>query len=93
MKKHFILIINFFYLNDKLQKRLIEDFAESLEEASEILGVQSNDLPKAVQKFFEEWKSQQKKARQLSLRTHIRQPTTRPSRTRCLKLQRTNTRG
>jgi alanyl-tRNA synthetase len=32
-----------------------------LSEASEILGVQSNDLPKAVQKFFEEWKSQQKK--------------------------------
>ncbi|DAC64611.1 MAG TPA: hypothetical protein HA240_01260, partial [Candidatus Thalassarchaeaceae archaeon] len=32
-----------------------------LSEASEILGVQSSDLPKAVQKFFEEWKSQQKK--------------------------------
>ena len=32
-----------------------------LSEASEILGVQSDDLPKAVQKFFEEWKSQQKK--------------------------------
>ena len=32
-----------------------------LSEASEILGVQSDDLPKAVSKFFEEWKSQQKK--------------------------------
>ena len=32
-----------------------------LSEASEILGVQSDDLPKAVQKFFEEWKSPQKK--------------------------------
>ena len=32
-----------------------------LSEASEILGVQSSDLPRAVQKFFEEWKSQQKK--------------------------------
>ncbi len=32
-----------------------------LSEASEILGVQSDDLPKAVQKFFQEWKSQQKK--------------------------------
>ena len=31
-----------------------------LSEASEILGVQSDDLPKAVQKFFQEWKSQQK---------------------------------
>jgi alanyl-tRNA synthetase len=32
-----------------------------LSEASDILGVQSDDLPKAVSKFFEEWKSQQKK--------------------------------
>jgi len=32
-----------------------------LSEASEILGVQSDDLPKTVLKFFEEWKSQQKK--------------------------------
>ena len=31
-----------------------------LSEASEILGVQSDDLPKAVMKFFQEWKSQQK---------------------------------
>jgi alanyl-tRNA synthetase len=31
-----------------------------LSEASEILGVQSDDLPKAVNKFFQEWKSQQK---------------------------------
>jgi alanyl-tRNA synthetase len=31
-----------------------------LSEASEILGVQSDDLPKAVTKFFQEWKSQQK---------------------------------
>ena len=39
----FDAIINFFYLNNKLQKRLIEDFAESLEEASEILGKQKAD--------------------------------------------------
>ena len=32
-----------------------------LSEASEILGVQSDELPKAVSKFFEEWKLQQKK--------------------------------
>tara|TARA_B100001142_G_scaffold231785_1_gene229989 strand:- start:3194 stop:5401 length:2208 start_codon:yes stop_codon:yes gene_type:complete len=32
-----------------------------LSEASEILGVQSDDLPKAVMKFFQEWKLQQKK--------------------------------
>ena len=37
-------MINFFYLNGKLQKRLIEDFVESLEEASEILGKQKADL-------------------------------------------------
>lgn len=39
----FDAIINFFYLNDKLQKRLIEDFAESLEETSEILGKKKAD--------------------------------------------------
>ena len=32
-----------------------------LSEASDILGVQTDDLPRAVLKFFEEWKSQQKK--------------------------------
>ena len=36
-------VINFFYLNGKLQKRLIEDFAEAKEEASEILGKQKAD--------------------------------------------------
>lgn len=40
----FDVMINFFYLNGKLQKRIIEDFAESLEEASEILGKQKADL-------------------------------------------------
>jgi len=39
----FDAIINFFYLNGKLQKRLIEDFAEAKEEASEILGKQKAD--------------------------------------------------
>ena len=39
----FDAVINFFYLNGKLQKRLLEDFAESLEEASEILGKQKAD--------------------------------------------------
>jgi uncharacterized protein (UPF0332 family) len=33
----FDAMINFFYLNGKLQKRLIEDFAEAKEESSEIL--------------------------------------------------------
>jgi len=39
----FDAIITFFYLNDKLKKRLIEDFAESLGEASEILGKERAD--------------------------------------------------
>ena len=39
----FDAIINFFYLNGKLQKRLIEDFAESRGEASLILGKQKAD--------------------------------------------------
>ena len=39
----FDAVINFFYLNGTLQKRLLEDFAESLEEASEILGKQKAD--------------------------------------------------
>lgn len=39
----FDTIINFFYLNGKLQKRLIEDFAEAKEEASELLGKQKAD--------------------------------------------------
>ena len=39
----FDAVINFFYLNGKLKKRFIEDFAESLEEASEILGKQKAD--------------------------------------------------
>jgi uncharacterized protein (UPF0332 family) len=40
----FDAIITFFYLNGKLQKKLIEDFAESLDEASEILGKEKADL-------------------------------------------------
>lgn len=40
----FDAMINFFYINGKLQKRFIEDFVESLEEASEILGKQKADL-------------------------------------------------
>lgn len=32
-----------------------------LSEASEVLGVHSDDLPKAVSRFFDEWKSQQKR--------------------------------
>ncbi len=39
----FDAVINFFYLNGKLQKRLIEDFAEAKEEASELLGKQKAD--------------------------------------------------
>ena len=40
----FDAMINFFYINGKLQKRFIEDFVESLEEAFEILGKQKADL-------------------------------------------------
>ena len=36
----FDTMINFFYLNGKLQKRLIEDFAEAKEDANELLGKQ-----------------------------------------------------
>ena len=36
-----------------------------MSEASDILGVQPDDLPKAVMRFFEEWKSQQKKIESL----------------------------
>jgi len=39
----FDTILNFFYINNKLQKKLIEDFAESLEEASELLGKEKAD--------------------------------------------------
>ena len=45
-------------LNSRKQERI-------LSEASEILGVQSDDLPKAVMRFFEEWKAQQKKIKSL----------------------------
>jgi len=44
--------------NSRRQERI-------LSEASDILGVQSEDLPKAVSRFFEEWKSQQKKIESL----------------------------
>jgi alanyl-tRNA synthetase len=44
--------------NSRRQERI-------LSEASDILGVQSDDLPKAVMRFFEEWKSQQKKIESL----------------------------
>ncbi len=40
----FDAMIHFFYANGKLQKKLIEDFVESLEEATEILGKQKADL-------------------------------------------------
>ena len=46
----FDAVINFFYLNDKLQKRLIEDFAEAKEEASELLGKQKAD--QLVEDYF-----------------------------------------
>ena len=36
-----------------------------LRESSEVLGVSSDDLPAAVSRFFEEWKSQQKKIESL----------------------------
>lgn len=39
----FDAIINFFYLNGKLQKNLIEDFADAREEASELIGKQKAD--------------------------------------------------
>jgi len=39
----FDAIINFFYLNGKLQKKIIEDFADAKEEASELLGKQKAD--------------------------------------------------
>jgi len=39
----FDAMINFFYLNGKLQKRLIEDFAEAKEEAADLLGKQKAD--------------------------------------------------
>ena len=39
----FDALINFFYINSKLQKRLIEDFAEAEKEASELLGKQKAD--------------------------------------------------
>lgn len=39
----FDAVINFFYLNGKLQKKLIEDFADAKEEASELLGKQKAD--------------------------------------------------
>jgi alanyl-tRNA synthetase len=36
-----------------------------LSQASEVLGVQADELPTAVQRFFEEWKSQRKKIEHL----------------------------
>lgn len=39
----FDAVINFFYLNGKLQKKLIEDFVEAKEEAGELLGKQKAD--------------------------------------------------
>ena len=46
----FDAIINFFYLNGKLQKRLIEDFAEAKEDANELLGKQKAD--QLVEDYF-----------------------------------------
>jgi hypothetical protein len=48
-------VINFFYLNGKLEKKLIEDLAEGLEEASEILGKEKADLL-MEEYFFEKGK-------------------------------------
>ena len=39
----FDAVVNFFYINGKLQKKLIEDFANAKEEASELLGKQKAD--------------------------------------------------
>lgn len=39
----FDAVINFFYLTGKLQKRMIEDFADAKEEAGELLGKQKAD--------------------------------------------------
>lgn len=46
----FDALINFFYLNGKLQKRLIEDFAEAKEDANELLGKQKAD--QLVEDYF-----------------------------------------
>jgi uncharacterized protein (UPF0332 family) len=46
----FDAVINFFYLNGKLQKRLIEDFAEAKEEVNELLGKQKAD--QLVEDYF-----------------------------------------
>lgn len=48
----FDAIINFFYLNNKLQKRIIEDFIEAKEESSELLGKQKAD--QLVEDYFYE---------------------------------------
>jgi uncharacterized protein (UPF0332 family) len=39
----FDVLVNFFYLNGKLQKKFIEDFADAKDEASELLGKQKAD--------------------------------------------------
>ena len=39
----FDAVVNFFYLNGKLQKKLIEDLADAKKEASELLGKQKAD--------------------------------------------------
>ncbi len=44
-----------------------------LTEASEVLGVQPGDLPRSVQRFFDEWKEQQKRIEQLEAEiVHLR---------------------
>lgn len=48
----FDALINFFYLNGKLEKKLIEDFAQAKEEASEILGKQKAD--ELIEDYFYE---------------------------------------
>lgn len=40
----FDAIINFFYLNKKLEKNIVEDFVESMEETVELLGKEKADL-------------------------------------------------
>lgn len=50
----FDALVNFFYLNGKLEKRLFEVFAEAHEEATELLGKQKADG--LVQEYFWERK-------------------------------------
>lgn len=48
----FDAIVHFFYLNDKLKKRLIEDFVQAKEDAAELLGKQKAD--QLIEDYFYE---------------------------------------